>query len=223
MDAMIEAAISRRLGEMPDPRIYMASQRRHRDLSILVLLDVSESTRDRVRGGDASVLDLERAATALLAHAMSEVGDPFAIHAFCSNGRQEVHYQRIKDFDTPYDAAAKSYLAGLSGGLSTRIGAAMRHGAADLRRQSTHRRLLLVVTDGEPSDIDVQDRRYLVEDARRAVLAVRHEGIDVFCVGLESGGDSYLTRIFGRRNVVQIDHLNRLPEKLPMLYFRLTS
>jgi nitric oxide reductase activation protein len=87
----------------------------------------------------------------------------------------------------------------------------------------THRRLLLVVTDGEPSDIDVTDRQYLVEDARKAVTGLSNDGIDVFCVGLDSGGDSYLTRIFGRRNAVQIDRVDRLPDKLPMLYLRLTA
>ena len=120
-------------------------------------------------------------------------------------------------------AGAQSYLAGLTGGLSTRIGAAMRHAGADLRTRLTHRRLLLVVTDGEPSDVDVTDRKYLVEDARKAVISLGNDGIDVFCVGLDSGGDSYLTRIFGRRNVVQIDRVERLPERLPMLYLRLTA
>ena len=79
------------------------------------------------------------------------------------------------------------------------------------------------MTDGEPSDTDVSDRRYLVEDARKAVQSLAQESIDVFCVGLDSGGDSYLTRIFGRRNVIQIDNIAALPEKLPMLYLRLTA
>ena len=223
VDACIQAVISRRLGETPDPRIYATHRRWHRDLSVLVLLDISESTKDRVRGSLASVLDMERQATALLAHAMAELGDPFAIACFCSNRRDDVHYYRIKDFGTPYDAVARSYLAGLEGGLSTRIGTAIRHAGADLRQQLTHRRLLLIVTDGEPSDIDVSDRKYLVEDARKAVNSLAADGIDTFCVGLDSGGDSYLTRIFGRRNVVQIDRLERLPERLPMLYLRLTA
>ena len=154
---------------------------------------------------------------------MSGLGDPFAIHAFCSNGREEVRYLRVKDFNEPYDTAAKSRLAGLKGSLSTRIGAALRHAGAELARQLTYRRLLLVVTDGEPSDIDIPDRRYLVEDARKAVANLAHAGIDVFCVGLDAGGDSYLSRIFGQRNFLVIDRLQRLPEKLPMLYFRLTA
>ena len=153
---------------------------------------------------------------------MSGSGDPFAIHAFCSNGRNDVRYFRVKDFDMPFAERAKSRLAALRSGYSTRIGAAIRHAGADLKKQITHRRLLLIVTDGEPSDVDVRERGYLVEDARRAVQELAHQGVDVFCVGLDSGGDSYLTRIFGRRNVVQIDRVTALPERLLMLYFRLT-
>ncbi len=223
IDASIDVMVSRRLGETPDTRVYGRFERRHRDLSVHVLLDISESTKDKIIGSNDSVLDVERQATALLAHAMAGLGDPFAIAAFCSNRRDDVRYYRIKDFGAPYSEISKSFLAGLEGGYSTRIGAAMRHAAEDLKRQQTHRRLLLVITDGEPSDIDVTDKKYLVEDARHVVHDLAMDGIDVFCVGLDSGGDSYLTRIFGRRNVVQIDKLERLPERLPMLYFRLTA
>lgn len=223
LEACIEAIIARRAGASPDPRIHGRYDRRNRDLSVLVLLDISESTRDKVLGSPRSVLDVERQATALLAHAMSELGDPFAIAAFCSDRREDVHYLRIKDFGARYDDLAKSCLAGLESGLSTRLGAAIRHAGADLARQLTYRRLLLVISDGEPSDIDIDDPVYLVEDARRAVIGLSHAGIDTFCVGLDSGGDNYLSRIFGRRNVVQIDHIDRLPERLPMLYLRLTA
>lgn len=223
LEACIGAAVARRRGETPDPRVYMTLARRNRDLSALVLLDVSQSTNDIVRGSESSVLALERAAAALVSHAMDGLGDAFAVHAFCSNGREEVRYHRIKDFDGAFDGLAKRRLVGLSGALSTRIGTAIRHAGAELGRQRTHRRLLLVVTDGEPSDVDVGDRKYLVEDARKAVMSLSHQGIDVFCVGLDAGGDSYLSRIFGRRNVVQMDRLERLPEKLPMLYLRLTA
>jgi nitric oxide reductase NorD protein len=222
IDACIRTTIDRRAGLVPDPRVYETSALVNRDLSILVLIDISESTKDFVAGTTTSVFSLERAATALLAEAMAGSGDPFAIHAFCSNGRGDVRYVRVKDFDAPFAETDKSRLAGLRGGYSTRIGAAIRHAGSDLARQNTHRRLLLIVTDGEPSDIDVPERRYLVEDARHAVHELAHQGIDVFCVGLDSGGDSYLSRIFGRRNVVQIDRVTALPQKLPMLYFRLT-
>jgi uncharacterized protein with von Willebrand factor type A (vWA) domain len=223
LEASIRAVIDRRMGHAPDPRVYEASMLKNRDLAVLLLLDISESTKDPIKGTTTSVISIERAATGLLAHAMAGLGDPFAIHAFCSNGRSEVRYFRIKDFEGSYGEAAKARLAGLRGGLSTRMGAALRHAGAEIKGQLTHRRLILIVSDGEPSDIDVSDRKYLVEDARKAVQGLAHDGIDVFCVGLDSGGESYLTRIFGRRNVLQIDRVAALPEKLPMLYFRLTA
>ena len=223
LDACINAVISRRMGETPDPRIYSTTERKHRDLSVLVLLDVSNSTNDKVQTAGTSVLELEIQATSLLAYAMSELDDPFAIAAFCSDGKEDVHYYRIKDFNSPYDSSARAYLAGLHGKLSTRMGAAMRHATNDLIAQRTHRRLLLVISDGEPSDIDVEDKKYLVEDTRKVVRSISRLGIDTFCVGLDAGGDNYLHKIFGRKNVVVIDKLDRLPEKLPMLYLRLTS
>jgi len=222
LEACIRATIELRSGITPDPRVYETSELRFRDLSVLVLLDISESTKDQIKGTTRSVLTLERAATTLLAHALEGLGDPFALHAFCSNGRDEVRYYRIKDFRQPYGNEARSRLAGLRGGLSTRIGAALRQAATEIVQQTTHRKLILVVTDGEPSDVDVADRVYLVEDARKAVQGIAHEGINVFCVGL-GGGEKYLPRIFGRRNFMQIDNVESLPEKLPMLYFRLTT
>ena len=129
----------------------------------------------------------------------------------------------LKIFKSEYDSSARAYLAGLQGKLSTRMGAAMRHATQDLIAQRTHRRLLLVISDGEPSDVDVEDQQYLVEDARKVVRSISRLGIDTFCVGLDGSGDSYLHKIFGRKNVAVIDKLDRLPEKLPMLYLRLTA
>ena len=223
LDACVNAVISRRMGEIPDPRIYSTTERKKRDLSVVVLLDISNSTNDRVQNSSASVLELEVQATSLLAYAMSELNDPFAISAFCSDGKEDVHYYRIKNFNSPYDSTARAYLAGLKGKLSTRMGTAMRHATNDLISQRTHRRLLLVISDGEPSDIDVKDEKYLVEDARKVVRSASRLGIDIFCVGLDSGGENYLNKIFGRKNVAMINNLDRLPEKLPMLYLRLTA
>ncbi|WP_207462010.1 VWA domain-containing protein [Azospirillum sp. SYSU D00513] len=230
LDACVEAAVERRLGHAPDPRVHAATRRRFRDLSVLVLLDVSQSTNDPVSdpagGAPTTVLALERHATALLAAAMAEAGDRFAVHAFCSNGREEVRYQRVKDFGDPYDNAAKARLGGLRGRYSTRMGTALRHAGRQIAGQPTHRRLVLLITDGEPSDIDSGDRRYLIEDTRKAVGELAGAGVDVFCVRL--GGTSAAdardpARIFGGRNVLTVERLERLPDMLPQLYFRLTA
>jgi hypothetical protein len=222
LDACIDAAVSRRIGEQPNQRIHGRYERRSRDLSVLLLLDVSQSTSERVRDGNQTVLDVERQATALLSQAMSDVGDPFALAAFCSDRRDDVRYLRLKDFGEDYGELVEARLAGLRSGLSTRLGAAIRHAAVDLGRQRSHRRLLMIVTDGEPSDIDVQDRRYLVEDARRAVQALAKSGIDTFCVGLDSDADSYLAWIFGQRNAITIASVEKLTELLPRLYITLS-
>jgi Mg-chelatase subunit ChlD len=221
-DSCIRATIDRRLGQSPDPNVFETRQMRSRDLSVLLLLDISESTRDRIRDTNMTVIALERAAAALLGEAMAGLGDPFAIHAFCSNSREEVRYYRVKEFGETYGEVTRARLSSLRGMLSTRLGAALRQAGREVSRQSTHRKLVLVVTDGEPSDIDVVDRGYLVEDSRKAVHELSHLGVDVFCVGLGNGGENYLPRIFGRRNFLVISRIESLPEKLPMLYFRLT-
>lgn len=223
LDATIQAAIDRRAGLAPSPRVYATTERPNRDLSVLVLLDISESTKDFVKGSSTTILTVERIATALLSHALSDLGDAFAVAAFCSNGRDDVRLYPVKSFDQPYDRHARARLAGLRGGLSTRIGGALRHAGALVGAQRTHRRLVLVVTDGEPSDIDVADKRYFVEDARKAVQSLAHNAIDVFGIGLDGAGTAYLGRMFGRRNFIVIDRIARLPDKLPLLYMRLTS
>jgi uncharacterized protein YegL len=223
LDAAIQAMIDRRTCHSPSARVYESSERRNRDLSVLVLLDISESTKEFVKGTSTTILSIERIATALLSQVLSDLGDAFAVAAFCSNGRDEVRIYPVKDFNAPYDRQARARLAGLRGGLSTRIGAALRHAGAQVGAQRTHRRLVLVITDGQPSDIDVADTRYFVEDARKAVQSLAHDAIDVFGIGLDGGGTAYLSRIFGRRNFVVIDQISRLPDKLPLLYMRLTS
>jgi hypothetical protein len=223
MDASIAAMIARRAGEVPDTRVYGRYERRSRDMSTLLLIDSSRSTTESVRGAAGSVLEMEQLSAALLARAMTDAGDPFAIAAFCSNGREDVRYVRVKDFDRPFDRFAVARLAGLAGNHSTRLGAVIRHAGGDLRGRKSYRRLLLVVTDGEPSDIDVDDRRYLVEDARMAVHELNREGIDTFCVALDSEADSYAQRIFGPRGAIRIDSIDRLHKLLPAVYLRLRA
>lgn len=222
LNAAIRAMIEIRMGEQPDPRIMMRNVRKVRDLSVLLLIDLSESTNDAVRGSENTVLELAREATVLLSDALDKIGDPFALHGFDSNGRHDVEYYRFKDFDAAYDDKAKARLAGMRGELSTRMGAAMRHAGSILKRQPSHKKLLLVVTDGEPADNDVRDPQYLRMDAKKAVEELTRNGINTYCLSLDPGADQYVSRIFGAKNYMVLDHVERLPEKLPMLYMGLT-
>ncbi len=222
LNAAVRAMIEMRMGEQPDPRIMMRNVRKVRDLSVLLLIDLSESTNDPVLGSDSTVLQLAREATVLLADALDKIGDPFAIHGFDSNGRHDVEYFRYKDFGAAYNDRAKARLAGMSGQLSTRMGAAIRHAGSILKRQPSNKKLLLVITDGEPADNDVRDPQYLRYDARKAVEDLTQAGIAPYCLSLDPRADQYVSRIFGANNYVVLDHVQRLPEKLPILYMGLT-
>ena len=222
VNAAIRAMIDIRMGQQPDPRIMMRSVRKVRDISVMVLLDLSESTNEKVSGQEYSVLDLQRQATVLLADAIHKIGDPFAIHGFCSDGRHNVEYSRFKDFDQPYNEVPKSRLAGMSGQLSTRMGAAIRHARHYLKQQKSSKKLLLVITDGEPADVDIRDPQYLRYDTKKAVEEMARCGVTTFCMSLDPRADQYVSRIFGARNYMVVDHVERLPEKLPLLYAGLT-
>jgi len=222
INAAIASFTDIRLGNQPDPRIMMRSVRKIRDFSILVLLDLSESTNEKVASQDYSVLDLTRQACVLLADAISKVGDPFAIHGFCSDGRHDVEYFRFKDFDQHWDETPKAKLAGMSGQLSTRMGAAIRHASHHLKLQRSTKKLLIVITDGEPADVDVRDPQYLRFDTKKAVEEAAKGGIVTYCMSLDPRADQYVSRIFGQKNYMVVDHVERLPEKLPLLYAGLT-
>jgi hypothetical protein len=226
LNAAVRAMIDIRRGIMPDPRISIRITRHVRDLAVLILLDLSESTNERVQKDDdtsPTVLTLTREATGLLAWAIDAIGDPFAIHGFASDGRHDVQYYRFKDFNQPYDDTPKARLAGMKGGLSTRMGAALRHAGYHLRQQPAEKRLVLLITDGEPADIDERDPQYLRHDAKKAVEDLAMQGIYTYCLTLDPLADRYVARIFGENRFAIVDPVERLPERLPAVFATITG
>ncbi|MET0024176.1 MAG: nitric oxide reductase activation protein NorD [Sedimenticola sp.] len=223
INAAVDAMISIRMGEQPNPRITMRNVLKNRDLSVVVLLDLSESTNEPIGGSEKTVLELTREASSLVATAINGIGDPFAIHGFASDGRHDVQYYRFKDFNQHYDDDAKARLAGMEGGLSTRMGAAMRHAGHHLLKQPERRKLLLIVTDGEPADIDERDPQHLRHDTKKAVEELYSKGVLSYCLTLDPNADNYVKRIFGANNYTIVDNVDKLPEQLPVLFASLTS
>ena len=221
IDAAVRSAIDRRACHPPGEKVHQRMTRRERDVSALVLLDSSVSTADPVPAG-GTVLDLAREAALLTTLTLAQAGDRCAIDAFCSNGRHEVRYARALGFDETLDTASLARLAGVTSRLSTRMGAALCHSTEWLAPEPRHKKLLLFITDGEPHDIDIHDRRYLIEDARRAVLEAGRRGIAVFCVTLDPAADDYVRAIFGRTNYRVLDRIDSLPRILPAMVLRLT-
>lgn len=205
INAAIDSAIHRRARIAPDGRVFSRHGRRRRATAIVLLMDLSQSTNRFVPGSFTSVMEVEKRAARIVAQALDERRDRIAVHGFSSNGRHEVNYLRIKNFNEPFAEAQQERLEALKGGLSTRMGAALRHASVELDRESADHKVILIMTDGEPSDIDVVEDDYLVEDARHAVATAASRGIRTFCLTLDRKADDYVRRIFGSRNYLIAD------------------
>ena len=221
LNAAIEVMVDQRLDLSPDPRLFMRAGSEERVSSILVLLDLSESTNDCVGTRMESILDIEKKAALLLAQSVVRSGDRIAVHGFSSNTRAEVNYYRLLEFGAPLDANATRMIRSVPGRYSTRMGAALRHATTRLAHERTDHRAILLITDGAPSDVDVYEPQYLIEDARAAVHEGRRSGVQTFCVALDPKADPYVRNIFGWNNYRIVDDPNSLSTHLSTLYARL--
>ncbi|HZV56007.1 MAG TPA: VWA domain-containing protein [Rhodocyclaceae bacterium] len=222
LDIALRSLIDFRSGSTPDPRINMSHRTSGRDIAVLLLLDLSESLNERTPGGEQTILELSQEAVSLLAWAIDRLGDPFAIGGFHSDTRHQVRYQHIKGFSEKWDDGVKGRLASMEAGYSTRMGAAMRHAGHYLGAKQADKKLMLILTDGRPSDVDSPDERQLIEDARQAVRELDRKGIFPYCISLDPRADEYVADIFGKRHSV-IDNVERLPQRLPELFMALTK
>jgi hypothetical protein len=221
LDVAIRSLIGLKSGCQPDPRINMSHTTDGRSIAVTLLLDLSESLNEKARGSEQTVLQLSQEAVSLLAWAIEQLGDPLAIAGFHSNTRHDVRYFHIKGFSERWGDDVKARLAAMQAGYSTRMGVALRHAARTLGTQPADKKLLLVLTDGQPSDIDVPDERLLIEDAKVAVRELDNQGIFTYCINLDANADAYVRDIFGKQFTV-IDNIARLPEQLPKLFMALT-
>ena len=222
LDVAIRSLIDFKSGAQPDPRINMSHKNDGRSIAVSLLLDLSASLADVPEGCAQSKLELSQEAVSLLAWAVDQMGDPFAIGGFHSDTRHEVRYLHLKGYKEQWGDEVKARLAAMDAGLSTRMGAALRHAGHYLSHQQADKKLLLVLTDGEPADIDSKDPRHLIEDARIAVRELDQQGVYTYCINLDPKADAYVADIFGKRYTV-IDNIQRLPERLPQLFMALTK
>lgn len=222
LDVALRSLIDFRSGATPDPRINLRHRTDGRDIAVMLLLDLSESLNDTAAGSDQTILELSREAVSLLAWSVEQLGDAFAIAGFRSNTRHDVRYLHIKGYGERWNDDVKARLAAMEAGWSTRMGAAMRHAAHYLSARKADKKLMLVLTDGRPSDVDAPDERLLIEDARQAVKELDRDGIFTYCISLDPKADDYVADVFGRQYAV-VDHVERLPERLPQLFIALTK
>ncbi|ORV16611.1 nitric oxide reductase activation protein NorD [Mycobacterium celatum] len=213
IDAAVEARVETIAGSAPGEAVYVDSLRRRRDLSVLILLDISGSSAESGTIGH-TVHEQQRAAAAALIAALHDLGDRLALYGFRSHGRSAVHLLPVKRFDDVLDALAMRRLWGLTPGGYSRLGAAIRHGTAVLeRRGGTARRLLVVLSDGLAYDHGYE-RDYGAADARRALAEARRRGIGCLCLTIGAATDvAELQRVFGsaaHATIPRLDQVNKL-------------
>lgn len=216
IDALVAAHADRVDGSMADDRFYIDTRPLRRDVAIALLVDTSASTDGWVQG-DRRIIDVEKEALLVVAEALTALGDPYAITAFSSEGPARVDIRTIKSFDGRAGAeAVRRRIAALEPGGFTRVGAALRHVTACLMRQSARHRLLLLLSDGRPNDVDRYEGRYGIEDTRVAVTEARLQGVHCFCLTVDREAPRYASRTFGRHYAV-LSRAERLPAVLTAL------
>ena len=190
--------------------IYQTRRRGRRDMAIMLLIDISGST-DAWISGDRRVIDVEREALLLVCLALQSLGEPYAVYAFSGESSQSVDMRPVKRFDEAFGNTVARRIAALEPEYFTRTGTALRHTTALLMEQQVGHRLLLLLSDGKPNDVDQYEGRYGLEDTRQAVAEARLQGVFPFCLTVDRQAATYLRAIFGAR---QYGLLPR-PELLP--------
>ena len=222
LDAVIEALVEHHAGITPSDRIYIRREKNLRDVSVAFLLDMSYSTGDELPSGKR-IIDIEREGMVLMAEALESIGDQWAVYGFSSNYRDKVDFFVVHDFDEPFGIAAKSRFESIRPIAQTRLGAAIRHANRLLARRPSRIRLLILLSDGRPYDIDYGDADYAVEDTRRALWEGRRKGVSSFCITVDKKSRDYLPYMYGEANYTLIDNIETLPARLPLIYKRLTT
>lgn len=231
LQALIDYAIDRRSSGRVSERIYQRKLRRQRDVVVSFLLDMSSSTARTIsrfpnqpysKPGQR-IIDIEKEGLVLMSEALEAVGDGYSIQGFTSEGRRNVKFFVIKDFDEHYSPEVEKRIGGISYQNNTRLGAAIRHAVARLEKQEARTKLLIVLSDGRPYDHDYGDSRYAREDTKIALRQAKNLNITPFCITIDRESEDQLKDLYGEVGYTIIDNVLSLPERLPGIYRRLTT
>ncbi|HEU4596474.1 MAG TPA: VWA domain-containing protein [Pyrinomonadaceae bacterium] len=231
LNALIDYVIDRRADGRQSERLYTKRLRRERDVAVSFLLDQSSSTARTIGRHPLQpythpgrrIIEIEKEGLVLMSEALEAVGDPYSIYGFTSEGRRNVKFYIVKDFDERYAEEVERRIGGINYQNNTRLGAAIRHAAAKLQRQEARTRLLIVLSDGRPYDHDYGDARYAREDTREALRQARLDGITPFCITIDRDSEAELRDLYGEIGYTIIDDVLNLPERMPAIYRRLTT
>ncbi len=231
LNALVEYVVDKRADGQPSERIYTKRLRKQRDVAVSLLLDQSSSTARTITRNPLQpythpgrrIIEIEKEGLVLMSEALEAVGDVYSINGFTSEGRRNVKFYVVKDFDEKYSDEIEKRIGGITFQNNTRLGAAIRHAAAKLLRQDSRTKLLIILTDGRPYDHDYGDARYAREDVREALTEAKQSGITPFCITVDRESEFELKDLYGDVGYTIIDDVLSLPERMPNIYRRLTS
>jgi len=202
-------------------QFFTRYDRKTRDLSTLILADISLSTEAGITQ-EVRVIDMVQDALMIFSESLHRIKDAFAIYAFSSVKNTKVHFHLIKNFKESYSDLVRGRIHALKPGYYTRMGAAIRESATILEKQKTNNKLLIIISDGKPNDVDRYDGRYGIEDTKKAIEEVKKKGIIPFCITIDVDAKEYLPYLFGKDSFAVIRDAKKLPTLLPQIYMRLT-
>lgn len=218
---LLDYAVDRRRGGVPEERIFVKHLPDRRDVAVLLLVDASRSTAAVVRDAGASVLAVEQEALVILCEALGVLGDAFAVAAFSGSGRRHVDYRVVKGFDDPWTEEVRDRIGGLLPQRNTRLGAALRHAGRRLGEHPARVRLLVLLSDGFPNDAGYRAER-AVADTRRALTELAFRGIRFHAVTVNHPVEARLDRLYGRARHHVITDVRALSGRLLRTYRGLT-
>lgn len=220
IDALVEAMVDMRSGTFLSENVYIRRDKRIRDVAVLFLLDLSGSTEEKV--GGRRVIDIQKEAMVLMAEALDSLDDPYAIYGFSSEGRHRVDLFSIKDFAEPYNERIQYRMGNLEPLGLTRMGAVIRHGLHKLDNTAAAVRLMVILTDGRPYDLEYGNLDYAIADTQKAIQEVRQKRVHPFIITSDKKSSDYLKRIAPQTQSIIVQKVELLPQLLPAIYKRLT-
>ena len=222
LSAWLDFHIESKISPTKERGLYRSFRGNNRDISSLLLADLSMST-DSYLDDNNRVIDVVQDSMLLFGEALHSVGDSFAMYGFSSVKRSNVRFSLLKNFNEKYDDIIRGRVQAIRPGFYTRMGAAIRQATKILVEQKSSQKLLLILTDGKPNDIDHYEGRFGIEDTHQAIKEAAKFGIKPFCITVDQEAQSYLPYIFGSNGYTVILRPEQLPVRLPQLYHQLTN
>jgi nitric oxide reductase NorD protein len=203
-------------------KFYENFEKKTRDMATLILADISLSTEAGITQ-EIRVIDMIKDGLMVFSQALEKLEDKFAIYAFSSNKNTNVKFHIIKNFKEKYSNLIRGRIEAIKPGYYTRLGAAIRESTKILNKQQNQNKLLLIISDGKPNDIDRYDGRYGIEDTKKAIEEVKQKGITPFCITIDIEAKDYLSYLFGKNGYAVVRDSKKLPKIMPEVYINLTK